>query len=74
MIRCKFRIESIADNGSPESKKVVLTTQYDTSIPEDRRFTKWTPQGRIEVVIDNPAAISQLVVGGDYYVDLSPVA
>ena len=71
-VRCKFRCESVEDNGSPDSKKVVMTTQYDTSIPEDRRFTKWTPTGRLEVVVDNPAAVAELKVGGNYYLDLSP--
>lgn len=73
MIRCKFRVESIEENYSPGSKKVALVTQYDQSLPEDGRFTRWTPSGRMEVVIDNPAAIAQLKVGGYVYVDLTPI-
>ena len=72
-IRCKFVCVAIEDNGSPRSKRVTLSTQYDTAIPEDRRFTRWTPTGRIEVVIDNPEAVAQLAEGRAYYVDLTPV-
>jgi hypothetical protein len=75
-IRCKFKVMSVQDNGSTEShtsKKVTLSTQYDPSLPEDQRFTRWTPTGTLDVVIDNPVALAQLAVGADYYVDLTPV-
>lgn len=76
MIRCKFKVMAIQDNGSTEnhtSKKVTLFTQYDPTLPEDQRFTRWTPTGTLDVVIDNPAALARLAVGADYYVDLTPV-
>jgi hypothetical protein len=71
-VRCKFVCQSIQDNGTPESKRVTFGTQYDTTIPEDQRFTRWTPTGVLDVVIDNPAAVAELVVGKAYYLDLSP--
>jgi hypothetical protein len=72
-IRCKFVCQSIQDNGTPESKRVTLGTQYDPELPEDQRFTRWTPSGTLDVVIDNPAAVAQLAVGKAFYVDLLPV-
>ena len=75
-IRCKFKVTGVEDNGSTEShasKKVTLSTQYDPTLPEDQRFTRWTPTGTLDVVIDNPAALARLAVGADYYVDLTPV-
>ena len=75
-IRCKFKVTGVEDNGSTEShnsKKVTLTTHYDPTLPEDQRFTRWTPTGTINVVIDNAAALEQLTPGKDFYVDLTPV-
>ncbi len=54
-------------------KKLTFETRYDTSIPEDQRFQKATPTGNIEMQIDNPVALEQFKLGGDYYVDFTPV-
>lgn len=74
-IRCKFKVVGITDAGSTEAlpiKRIHLTTQYDASIPEDRRFTQWTPTGDLTFVCTNPAVLDRLAVGQDYYVDLVP--
>lgn len=71
-IRSKFRLTSIiSTEWSPgyTSKKYVFETQYDSTIPEDQRFCKATPNGRIEMLIDNPVAQAAFVVGQDYYFD-----
>jgi hypothetical protein len=71
-IRCKFRLTSIATTEwAPgyATKKYVFTTQYDSTIPEDQRFCKATPNGTIEMVIDNPVAQAAFVIGKDYYFD-----
>jgi hypothetical protein len=54
-------------------KKLTFETRYDTTIPEDQRFQKATPSGSIEMQIDNPIALEQFKLGGDYYVDFTPV-
>jgi hypothetical protein len=76
-IRSKFRLTSIVTTESMPgyaSKKYVFDTQYDSTIPEDQRFCKATPSGRIEMLIDNPAAQVAFEVGKDYYFDAAPVA
>ena len=74
--RCKFHITHILpaySNTDPASgaKRVVLETRYDSTVAEDRAFTKYTPSGRLDVIIDNPSVIEQLVVGAFVYIDIS---
>ena len=39
---------------------------------ENKEWSKWTPSGRLEMEINNPAAVEQLQVGKDYYLEISP--
>lgn len=70
-IRAKFTVTSVTDSGNG-GKQVVLSPQYDTSIPEDQRFQKATPSGEFRMQVDNPAAASQLTQGKAFYIDLTP--
>lgn len=36
---------------------------------ENKSFSKWTPQGSIEMTITNPAAIDFFELGAPYYID-----
>lgn len=68
MVRAKLRVESIDGN------KLVMQTVYEPEAARDSenaRFTKATPWGRVEMGIDNPAALEQFKVGGYYYADFS---
>lgn len=72
-VRAKFTVQSHKKWAGPYgSTEVVLSPQYDTSIPEDQRFAKATPQGSISLTIDNPAAVDQLTLGKAFYVDFTP--
>jgi len=78
MVRAKFsvvRVETSVFGPHPDHKtsKVILEARYDETIPEDQRFQKATPSGRIEMQIDNPAAVAQLVPGKQFYVDFTLV-
>jgi hypothetical protein len=57
----------------PGQTQVVLQPQYDSSIEEDRRYAKATPAGKIEMTVDNPAALEQLALGKAFYVDFTEV-
>ena len=59
--------------GYPDSRTIVLTPQYDMSIPEDQSYSKATPSGRIEMQVDNPKAIEALPISKQFYVDFTPV-
>lgn len=54
-------------------KTLTFAAQYDTTIPEDQRFSKATPTASATFQIDNPAALEQFTVGKFYYFDISEV-
>jgi hypothetical protein len=69
-VRAKLRVDSI------EGNKLVMTTVYEPDAAKDienARFTKATPWGRVEMGIDNPAALAQFKVGSYYYADFNEV-
>lgn len=70
-VRAKFIVESITDFGS--IKKVTLRAVSDDDIPENQRYHRYTPQGLIEISIDNPPASDQFKPGDRFYVDFTPV-
>lgn len=73
--RCKFRVISIqpAWTGST-AMQVKLGTHYDPSVPEDVAFTRYTPSGQFDAVIDNDNVIAKMSVGQFFYVDLVAIA
>lgn len=76
--RCKFQITSILPaypNNEPDSppRRVVFETRYDIDIAEDQAFTKYTPSGRLDVIIDNPKVTDQLKVGDNVYLDITKI-
>lgn len=75
MVRAKFRCSSInpAPGVSDEARHVILEAQYDETLPEDQRYSKFTPSGKLEMVVDNPPALAQFTVGQTYYIDFTPV-
>ena len=67
-VRAKLRVDSI------EGNKLIMTTVYEPDAAQDSenaRFTKATPWGRVEMGIDNPAALEQFKVGSYYYADFN---
>ncbi len=71
-IRCKMTLENVFAN-SYSGSKAIFRCSYDPSLPEDVAFTKATPSGTAEFIIDNPKAAEQLVIGQSYYFDITPV-
>ena len=73
-IRCKFQCvtKEPAWESSTDHFRIVLEARYDTTIPEDQKFSKYTPTGKLETVISNPAALAQIEVGKSYYIDMIP--
>lgn len=72
-IRCKMKLENVFAQ-SWGGAKAIFRCEYDPAIQEeDIGFTKATPTGCAEFVIDNPKATEQLVIGRHYYFDITPV-
>lgn len=73
--RAKFRCAAIEFQGDPKSETTprifTFAAVYDTTTPENRRFTKATPWGEIKMRVDNPDV--QFEVNRFYYLDFSEV-
>lgn len=44
---------------------------YDQTLPEDRRYAKYTPSGELRILVDNPNVT--FVPGKSYYLDFTLV-
>ena len=74
--QCKFQVTNIIPaypNTDPDSpfKRVVFEPRYDHNIPEDQRFYKATPHGRLDIVVDNPQVLDELKVGDTVYITIT---
>lgn len=69
-IRAKFIVNSV-EMFNHGYGKVRLTACYETNTPENERFTKATPNGTIEMSVDNPAALEQFKPGQYFYLDFT---
>ncbi len=72
-VRAKLYLAAVTEH-SWGGKTLLFETRYDDSIPEDQRFQKATPSGKVELNIDNPSALGQFEIGQHYYVDFNPVS
>lgn len=76
MIRAKFQIASITKyfSGAFEQPavQIELTAICDSSTEENRKFAKYTPSGKITILVDNPPASEALLAGKVFYVDFTP--
>ena len=72
MVRAKLRVSSIRQQfvgeGVPPQEVVELSAVCDDA---NKSWSQYTPQGRIELHITNPAASSQFRVGAHFYVDFT---
>lgn len=76
--RCKFQVTNLLPaypSVDPDSsmKRVVFEPRYDQSLPEDQRFFKATPSGRLDIIVDNPTVVESLKVGDLVYVDITKI-
>ncbi len=74
-VRAKFRCNSaefFGDHTNPATPRTLtFSPVYDTTTPENERFTKATPWGELKMRVDNPEA--HFEVGEFYYLDFTPV-
>jgi len=71
-IRAKFQVQEITQT-TWGTVRVTLRPQYDPEMPEDERFAKATPDGLLEMDIENPKALEELKLGRVFYLDFVPV-
>lgn len=69
LARAKFRCDEETNlNGGQRRYK--FSAVYDTSTPENKRFTQATPWGSFEMTVTNPSLKFEL--GQFYYIDFTP--
>lgn len=68
--RAKFRCGSVETFGIGGSRVYRFSAEYDTSVPEDVRYAKYTPSGSLSITVDNPAVTFE--PGRSYYLDITP--
>lgn len=69
-VRCKMKcVEVTAFEGV--TRKVVFSAVCADEVPENQRYHKYTPSGRIELTITNPDVVYE--PGALYYFDSTPV-
>lgn len=73
MVRGKFKLTEIHQSAwAGDGRTLIFQAQYDPDSPEDQKYAQFTPTGRIEMHVDNPAALQQFELGKAYYVDFTP--
>ena len=76
---CKFTVTEVRMlpsyiSDTDHTEEVILSTQYDDSLPEDQKFSLYTPSGEMRFRLDNPALLDQFKVGQEYYIEMKEVA
>jgi hypothetical protein len=72
-IRGKFTVLSHKKaHYNPTQSEVTFGAIYDTTIPEDQRYSEATPSGRIEMTVKESVA-EQWPLGKQFYVDVTPI-
>lgn len=74
MVRAKFVCNSYETSlqSGEECRTVKFTAVVGVS-PENKEFFKWTPNGQITIGLLNQKAWSQFKLGGEYFIDFTPV-
>ena len=72
MVRGKFTLQSITHHSwSPTAQTFKFMAIHDTATEENKRFSKATPSGSLEMTVDNPPAQEFFEIGKAYYLDFS---
>ena len=74
-LRAKFRINTVTreiDSRGEVSNETVNLTAVSGSSDENKQWCKWTPNGSINLTINNPDAIGKLTSGHEYFIDFIP--
>lgn len=71
--RAKFRCVGFTttrwDDRADETRAFEFQAQYDPDQPEDQRYAKATPIGKLTITVDNPAVTFE--PGQAYYLDIT---
>ena len=76
-VRAKFWVKGVVHhhNGSPvadQSVEIVMAPVFGTMGSGNESWAKYTPQGEIKMLINNPSAAAKFELGKQYFVDFTP--
>lgn len=76
-VQAKFWISAISHQSpkdAPHDQVATITMQpvYEGEGGQNASWSKYTPSGKIEMCITNPAAIEQFELGGTYLITFAP--
>jgi len=69
-MRAKFIVSSLMQCGEG-AWSVIMSPICDDTTEENKRFTKYTPSGKLEMLITNSSVIPQLEPGKIFFVDFT---
>jgi hypothetical protein len=69
MVRCKFRVQSKeVFEKNDQCERPTLVKMFPV---HSEPFGKYTPSGKLEMYIQNDEAENELVIGKEYYIDIT---
>jgi|GEM_PF-1043017 len=68
-VRAKFKCAAIVP-GSGDTKQYQFFAVTDDGTPENERYHRYTPGGRLDLTVDNPAVSFE--INQEYYLDFTP--
>ena len=75
-VRAKFYVERVehVHTSQPDRACANITMKpvYADS-PENKTWSRYTPNGKLEMTVTNPVAIEQLEIGKAYFLTFDPV-
>ncbi|NQE62938.1 hypothetical protein [Caulobacter sp. RHG1] len=75
-VRAKFYVTEIKHvvTHQPDTvcATIVMAPVYGDGT-DNAAWSKWTPNGKLEMTVTNPAAIERFDLGKSYYLDFTPV-
>lgn len=73
-VRSKFKLQEIRQHAGSSMRTFIFSAVCADGTPENEKFAKYTPNGRLEFVVDNPAVIESYKLGSEYYFDSTPAS
>lgn len=72
MVRAKFCLVEVRKSSSnPTAQTLIFEPRYTKSSGEDKSYSRYTPSGRLEMLVDNPPVLERFELGKAYYLDFS---
>lgn len=73
MVKAKFKVEKVVQHAyNPAGREITMTAAYGTE-GENASWSKATPSGTLNMIIDNPDAAVQFSAGDYVYLTLEVV-